>query len=438
MRRFRIPPRRKAFILSLALLLIAAAALIITRLPLHAQDWTVWPVYEYTDPMIAQLEPTGRDLQWGLPEERGATRQFMSDHPETLGADPGLREGTLWYDEATGQDTLAYQVYICHQNWFVKPLYIGLLIENLSEAPCFASGQQVTTLCLPADDDQESWHRLTNIGLRNAYAELSGKLFKPMAKITIPAKSGEHTLVVWKLPAGSSVGARIRLQLAGQQLHCRLSTAWAWSEERLTQQLPLIARGEHHPRGSWATSEVAVNNKDDVFDVGCDEKDGRTVRSLRLCQPVYDLSGKKIGYTPDAVYTRERSFNPEQALFNNGTYGALTHADVYVKNSSDKPRTVELYLRYPDKRLKGSYVGAATIYQYDANTKRWSPGETRAVNLGTKSYVDANAQVIREWWWYTRRLAAYPVSPGETLVIPLDITHDFPAILPLGILLRKG
>jgi len=45
---------------------------------------------------------------------------------------------------------------------------------------------------------------------------------------------------------------------------------------------------------------------------------------------------------------------------------------------------------------------------------------------------------IREWWWVTRRLAAYEVQPGATLVIPFTLTHDFPAMLPLGILLKKG
>jgi len=443
MRSFRIRLSWRALFLLLALTLAGLGAYLLLNLPLRAQDWQEWPVYNAEQPETALLEPTGRDLLWNPPVPDTACRLFVSNHPESLGWVEAKqdREGKLWSEEAEGE-SVAYRVFICHQNWYKQPIYIGLIIENLSPGVALAvEGSKVTTLVETARDRRENWHRQTSVGLRNAYAELADAGYTEIRKTVIPGgKRGERLLIAWKMAPGATLGARLRLTASaadGQgKARFRLSTAWARQEAGLTSGLALIPRGEHHPRGSWQAAGVTLDNRDDPFDLAWDDKDGRAVRCLRLSQPVY-ADGKKVGYRGDVIYTRETSFNPEQSLANNGMYGARIEARLHVKNSSDRPQTVELYLRYPDKRLEGSYIGAATVYDLDAETGQWTPRETRAVNLGRMTFPTPLGEV-HEWWWVTRRLAAYQVPPGETLVIPLTLTHDFPAMLPLGILLKKG
>lgn len=207
---------------------------------------------------------------------------------------------------------------------------------------------------------------------------------------------------------------------------------------RLTAGLKLIPLNGPHARGSWPFAKVTLSNANDVFDLGADDGNGRLIRCLRLCQPIY-RDGKKVGYHPDVACTKETSYNPAQCNPNNGMYGVRNELRLHVKNSSNRPQTVELYFRYPDKRLEGSYIGAATTY--DANPPAGQlpvARETRAIKLGRMTFTDRAGREIREWWWVTKPIAAYEVAPGETMIIPLTVAHDFPAMLPLGILLKKG
>jgi len=395
-------------------------------------DWPEWPVYDATDPMTARLQPTGRDLQWSTAAWRGTERFFLSDHPELL----PMTEGTLWLDETSGQGEVRYQTYICHINPFAQPVSIGLLVENTGKAAFTITGDEVTTLALPKREARERWYQSSRIGRRNAYAELSGQLFKPLPEQEVSV-GGSALIKVWKLPVGSTLGSRARITLHGKgPLQCRLSTVWAKSERGLRTGMPLFPRGLHDQRGSWPAAEVVVDNRDDPFDLAWSERDGEAVRCIRLCQPVYQ-GGKKVGFSRDVLYTRESSFNPQEARANIGTYGARTHVELHVKNSSDRPQTVELYLRYPDKRIVGTYVGAATVYAYDGT--KWAPRETRAVNLGSLTFSNPyTGSKQEEFHWFTRELASYPVPAGGRLVIPLDVTHDYPAMLPLGIVLSKA
>lgn len=445
MRLFHLHPRRQAPLLFLALALAGLGAYLLLNLPLHAQEWTEWPVYRAEEPETALLEPTGRDLRWSTPAPDTTNRLFVSNHPESIGKGESLQTpgGKLWSEEATGEEAVGYRVYICHQNWFPQPIYIGVIVENLSPGVSLAvEGDEIATLVEMTNDERENWHRLTSVGRRNAYAELADTGFRPLREVSIPGGArGERLLIAWKLAPGATLGARLRMTMRAVngkgKAHFRLSTAWARQEAGLTRGLALIPRGGHHPRGSWPAAGVTLDNRDDPFDLALDDKDGRTVRCLRLCQPVYE-NGKKVGYHGDVIYTQATSFNPEQALSNNGMYGARTDVRLHVTNGGDRPQTVELYFRYPDKRLEGSYIGAATVYNLDFETRQWRPRETRAINLGRMTFTDPlTGREIREWSWVTRRLAAYPVAPGQTLIIPLTLTHDFPAMLPLGILLKK-
>lgn len=401
-----------------------------TRPP--AQDWPEWPAYDAADPMTERLQPTGRDLQWSAASLRGATRFFLSDHPEML----PMTEGTLWRDEASAYGELPYLAYICHINPYPHPVYIGLLVENAGETVFTVTGEAVATLAEPRREARARWFQSTRIGRRNAYAELSGELFAPLPVRTV-APGGSALVQVWTLPAGCTLGARLRLNLRGTRaVACRLSTVWAKREQGLRTGRPLIPRGPHDQRGSWKAAEVVVDNRDDPFDLAWEERGKETVRCIRLCQPVYQ-GAKKVGFSRDVVYTQESSFNPAEARPNIGTYGALTHVELHVKNGSKRAQAVELYLRYPDKRIVGTYVGAATVYDYDGT--QFTPGETRAVNLGSQTFRNPfTGSKEEERHWFTHALATYPVPADESLVIPLDVTHDYPAMLPLGIVLRKA
>ncbi|MHB9130102.1 MAG: hypothetical protein ACYDBB_03305 [Armatimonadota bacterium] len=414
-------------------------------------DWPEWDVIRHDDPALALLDATGPELRWSAVEQQGTTRLFLSDHPEGIGMitdrnNPEASrwpraEGTLWADQAEGAGEVNYRVFISHQNWHAKPIYIGLLVENLAPKGEFTvTGDNVTTVAALAADSITGWANMKNLGKRNAYAELSGRLFSPLPTVQVAQGAGATTLISWKIPPGATLGVRAHVRIAGAgAVKCRLSTAWAWGEEGLAKHPDLIPLNGPHPRGSWPTSEVLVSNKEDVFDLALNEKDGATVRWLRLCQPVYDAAGKKSGYRPDVVYVAALSYNPTQAKMNNGMYGARTNVALHVKNSGATAERVGVYLRYPDKRLEGAYVGAATVYAYDEQKKAWTPKETRAVDLSRLTYTNraTGETARRDWWFATKCLATYAVPPGESLSIPLTITSDFPAMLPLGIVLRK-
>jgi len=424
--------RRRGMLL--AVVLIAAVAGVagwwFMRPP--APDWPEWPAYDAADPMTERLQPTGRDLQWSTASLRGATRFFLSDHPEML----PLTEGTLWRDEASAYGELPYRAYVCHINPYDHPVYVGLLVENTGETAFTVTGEDVATQAEPRREARARWFQSTRIGRRNAYAELSGELFAPLPAREV-APGGSALIRVWTMPVGCTLGARLRLSLRGTRaVACRLSTVWAKSEQGLRAGLPLIPRGPHDQRGSWKAAEVVVDNRDDPFDLAWEERGKETVRCVRLCQPVY-RGDKKVGFSRDVVYTQESSFNPAEARPNIGTYGARTHVELHVKNSSKQEQAVELHLRYPDKRIVGTYVGAATVYDYDGT--QFTSGETRAVNLGSQTFHNPlTGSKQEERRWFTHALASYPVPAGRSLVIPLDVTHDFPAMLPLGIVLRKA
>lgn len=227
---------------------------------------------------------------------------------------------------------------------------------------------------------------------------------------------------------------RVRRTHGSDPIKFRLSTVYTRNEQQLTHSSTLIPVGVHHPRGSWSSSELAIANSKEVFDIGPDERDGRTVRMLRICQPVYE-NGVKVRYTDEVIYTRSNSTNPTQSLSNNGLYGVVVNAFLCVKNSGTKDSRLGIYLRYPVKELEGTYVGAATTYAMDETTKKWRRKETKAVDLSRLSYDNSLKRL--DWWWYTHCLASYLIKAGTTLEIPLTLTNDGPAMLPLGIVLRK-
>lgn len=427
------PHTRKAVVLLVGLMLAGTLGVCWPQRGLAA-GVPICPVYQATDPMTAALAPTGPDLTWTTVKEEGNTRLFLSDHSETIGANWPKNPGRLWVDEAAGADEISYRIFVSHINLFPRPIIIGLLVENLSaDAAITANGQAVTYIT-----KESTWAEYRRLGTQNAYAELSGIGMTPLTAQTIPAGDGTaRTLLLWTIPSVQTLGARANLTIrraAGEgPLRCRLYTAWGWSAAELAKPLPLIPAQLHHPRGSWATSEVRINNSGDPFDLAKIEEGRAAVRTIRISQPDFAPDGKK-SYRHDVVYTSARSFNPTQALNNNGSYGAHVHTDLHITNSGKTDETVEFFLRYPDKRLEGCYVGAVMTYAYDEEQRRWQPADTRAVQLCRQSYPDGT----NDDFYYTKAIARYPIKAGETRVIPLTFTTDFPAMLPLGITMRKA
>ena len=458
MRKIRLQRHQRVPLLIFIMLIAAIGVYILRNFPLQAQEWKEWPAYEASQSATAELEPTGRDLRWDPPVLNKDLRLFVSNHPEGIGniaKDPRTgkditwppkdMEGKLWTEEGTGDDVLGYQVYICHQNWYQEPIYIGLVLENLSPdvSITVAGGVKTTLVNSTPGDEQETWHRLCSIGLNNAYSELlyENAGFEELAETVIPCGAGEQKVLAWKLKPGATLGARVHLKVRSStwqgKTRFRLSTAWAWQQERLTDGLKLIPLNGPHARGSWPFGKVILSNANDVFDLGADDGGGRLIRCLRLCQPIYK-DGKKVGHEQDVTCTKERSYNPAQCNPNNGMYGVRNELKLHVKNSSDRPQTVELYFRYPDGRLEGSYVGAAITYRYSTEALNWVRDDIRAIKLGRMTFTEKTGREVREWWFVTKRVAAYEVPPGETKIIPLTVVHDFPAMLPLGVLLKKG
>jgi len=251
-------------------------------------------------------------------------------------------------------------------------------------------------------------------------------------------KGGEQQVIYWKLAPSDMLGGRLWLTVrrsagAGKMTY-RLSTVWAKSERALTNGLALIPVDAHHPRGSWPISDVSLRNGAETFDLADVGKDGRNVRAIRVSQPVYE-HGVKMRDPDEVIFTREKSTNPSQALANNGMYGALVHASLCVKNSGKETARVAVYLRYPVKNLAGVYVGAVTTYAYGAATRAWKQAETRAVDLSNVEYGPKIQDTDHRWT--TQRLADYPVKAGEMREIPLLITTDGPAMLPVAIVLAR-
>ncbi|HOS43183.1 MAG TPA: hypothetical protein PK794_05770, partial [Armatimonadota bacterium] len=396
---------------------------------------------------------------------RGATRLFVSNHPEGIGRpqDPGrpedtrwpprAMEGKLWMDEVTADDAVNYRLFAYHQNWFAEPICLGVVVENLStENRLAVSGEQVGLAVGASERNPLGLDNLTVIGKRNAYAELTNALFTPTPVLLLdpaPAPDAgtpgmrEHLLHVWAIGGGSTFGARMRLYLrkvVGDPgpLRARVSTVWAWRQETLTTGLPLIPASGPHVRGSWPHAEIRLDNAGDPFDVGRNERRAAAVRWLWLCRPIMDAQGNKT-YRDDVYFTAERSFNPAQAKTNNGSYGASTVMQLTVTNSANTDERVGIYLRYPHKTLPGVYVGAAATAVYDERLQTWMPGDARSVELANWTYTDraTNRVTFRDWRWSTKTLATYPVPAGATRVIPLTVTHDGPAMLPLAVVLRK-
>jgi hypothetical protein len=253
----------------------------------------------------------------------------------------------------------------------------------------------------------------------------------------------ERLVHVWRVGGGSTFGARMRLFIRKRQgdpgpVRCRVSTVWAWTKERLVHSLPLIPVNGPHVRGAWPTSEVQLTNAAAPFDIGREERGRDAVRWLWLCRPTFDTTGNKT-YGADVAYTAERSFNPTQAKTNNGMYGANNYLYLAVTNSSAEDERVGIYLRYPHKTLPGVYVGGAATTVYDALSQQWIADDARAVELANWTYYDKETGQVRtrDWRWTTKALASYTVSPGSTITVPLTLTHDGPAMLPLAVVLRK-
>lgn len=440
------------------LLPIIAVLLLLTWRIAHAKDWQEWDVYTTDAPEAARLEPTGRDLTWSTAEGKGDTRLFFSNHPETLEQPyntanpqdprwPGVNmESKLWCDEGQGADEVKYQVFITHISAFDKPFFIGVVIENLSsDTPLEVTGEYVSAIGKPSNDPITGWNNMKTVGKRCSYADLSNTLLTKLPDTKLPAaKPGEHRetrLLYWKVDYGCTLGAHLHLRVRKTSgtgpVRCRLSTAWAWTPEKLATNLALIPLNGPHARGSWAVAESVLSNKDDVYDIGANERGAENVRWLRICQPRYDAAGKKVGYANDVILTKELSFNPEQARMDSGMYGARINAQLHVKNSGATEETLGLYLRYVDKRLEGVYAGAATTYRYDDAKQAWLPDQTRAVDLSNLTFRDAQGQLIQPKWLATQCLASYTVKPGEQRTIPLTLMNDGPSMLPLAIVLRK-
>ena len=381
-------------------------------------------------------------MHWDAPLAQGATRLLLSNHPEVITYT--TPEGKLWIEEASvDAEAVTYRLFFQHYNHVSPAIYLGVILENLGQqGDITLSGEETITRGVDYGyHPRLAWTAMKNVGERNAYAELSGQLRTPLHPITVRPNSGEQMVVYWKLASGDLLGGRMWLTVrhtAGTApLAFRLSTVWAKSEPRLTGKLPLIPAGAHHPRGTWPVSEVALGNQADPFDLGATEKDGRTVRALRLCQPIY-VDGVKVGYTDEVIFTKNTSANAAQALANNGMYGAVIHATLYVKNSGDTAARVGLYLRYPLKDLSGVFVGAATSYAYNNTTAAWTPALTRAIDLSNLTYDPEDNPKDYDRWWTTQALATYPVNAGATCAIPLDPHHRWSGDAAIGDCVAEG
>jgi len=404
-------------------------------------DWPVWPVIPTDNPLTGALASTGENLHWDAAVPTGATRLFLSNHPETITR--FIPEGKLWVEEGkVGDEAVIYRLFFQHYNHVPAPIYLAVILENLADqGEVTLSGEATATRGVDYGDPERAvWAAMKRVGERNAYAELSGKLRTPLTPVTAVPKGGERVVIYWKLAPGDLLGGRmwltVRRTAGTAPVAFRLSTVWAKSEQGLTGGLPLIPAGEHHPRGTWPVSAVALRNSATPFDLGPDEDHGRTVRAIRLCQPVYE-NGVKVRYTDEVIFTRTRSANSAQALANNGMYGAVVQISLCVKNSGATPARVGIYLRYPVKDLEGVYVGAATAYAFDEKAGAWKPAATKAVDLSNLTYGPVGENKDYDRWWTTAALGTYPVQPGETREIPLTLTTDGPAMLPLAIVLRK-
>lgn len=402
-------------------------------------------IIPYLDPLTEALQPTGPDLRWTSVKELPSPRLFVSDHPEAVR--DGLPEGLLWTDEVRQPGDIEYQTFISHINGVQKPIVIGAVAENYSTTNSLqVSGQQVSFLSVFASSENgwlAAMEESRYLGLHNAYGDLSGKLMQPVPAITLPPASrglpSVGTLISWRLNPNDVVGAHLRLSIhrAGGTgpVYCRYSTVWAWQPEKLTARLPLMPLGPHHARGTWRTSEVQIDNAGDPLDLAKPDQADRYVRCIRLSQPDYP-HGVKV-YRSDVVYKKEQSVNPQQTNGDHGMYGARIHVLLHVRNSGKQEETVQLYLRYPDKKLNGCYVGAVTTFARDS-MGNWQPDITRAVELNRLGKDDMTNHISRSWWLFTRCIASYRVKAGEELAIPLTLMHDFPAMLPLGITMRKA
>lgn len=451
--------RRWGAMVALCLLLTCAAPAQTNR------DWREWDDYRADNPETAALEPTGPDLAVTSVTLFGATRLFVSNHPEGIGRPQDPRkpeesrwpsadmEGKLWMDEATGAEQVKYRLFIYHQNWFDKPIYLGVVVENLStQNRLVVAGEQVGLALGATETAPLGWDNTTTIGKRNAYAEMSNTLFAPTPlQLLGPAPAPdagtpairEKLVCCWQLGGGSTFGGRMRLfirKVAGDPgpVSCRVSTVWAWSKENLTHSLPLIPVNGPHVRGSWPTSEIQLTNATDPFDVGRDERGEENVRWLWLCRPTLDAQGNKT-YRDDVAYTADRSFNPTQAKTNNGMYGVNSYLYLTVTNSSAEDERVGIYLRYPQKERPGVYVGAVATTVYDDVARKWIANDARAVELVNWTTYDHETNKIRsrDWRWTTKALVTYNVPASGALTIPLTLTHDGPAELPLVVVLRK-
>lgn len=396
-----------------------------------------WPVYQVDDPMTEALMPTGPELHWDAATPQGETRLFLSNHPETITS--GTPEGKLLTDDVQATSPVTYRVFFQHYNYRTQPIYLAVILENLTDdSALLIGGSYITTRGTFRGVPKPCWSSMKNVGKYNAYAELSGQLRAPLSEQTVRKGAGETSIVQWKINPGDLLGGRmwltIRRATGTGTIKYRLSTVWALQQQSLTRQLALIPVGQHHPRGCWPTSELSLTNRQEAFDLAREEQDGRTVRWIRICQPVY-VNGIKVRYTDEVIYTKDASANPAQSISNNGLYGAVINTHLCVKNSGQQDARVGIYLRYPVKDLEGAYVGAATTYTYDEAMKQWTVGETKAVDLSRLTYSPEPND--RDWWWTTQCLAAYPVKAGETREIPLTLTNDGPAMLPLAIVLRK-
>lgn len=443
----------------LALLLAVVAAVGQSR------DWREWETIRADQPESAALEATGPDLPWTTITTCGDTRLFISNHPEGIGRPydaaraeetrwpPADMEGKLWMDEATADAVVKYRLFAYHQNWFDKPIYIGVVVENLStENRLVVVGEQVGLSVGSSEANPLGWDNLTTIGKRNAFAEMGSVLFTPTPlQLLDPAPAPdagtpairESLACAWRVGGGSTFGARMHLYVRKRQgdpgpVRCRVSTVWAWTKENLVHSLPLIPVNGPHVRGSWPTSEIQLTNAAAPFDVGREERGKDAVRWLWLCRPTFDAQGNK-SYGEDVAYTADRSFNPTQAKTNNGMYGANSYLYLAVTNSSAEDERVGIYLRYPHKGLPGVYVGGAATTVYDEESHQWIADDARAVELANWTFYDkdTNQVRVRDWRWSTKALATYTVSAGTTITVPFTLTHDGPAMLPVAVVLRK-
>lgn len=420
-----------------------------------------WPVYRENDLEMKGLVQTGPDLIWNTVEEVGSARQLMSNNPECLGIATDYssperieatrypqanQEGKLWIDEAEHPEALTYHVFLWHMNCFFKPMNLGLVIENLSAE----NGLEISGVYISRNGPQsregnwKDWAEMKMVGKVLSYADLSDTLFVPMKETSIPpatTQPREHLMLAWPLKSYDLFGAHVRLLVrprAGERgpVRCRVSTAWAWKKETLASGMPLLAKHYSQPRGSWATSELMLSNRDNPFELNANDLQGRNVRCIRLCQPRYE-NNVKVGYGLDVAYTANRSFAPEQAYMNNGLYGVRVGMRLHIRNSGKSDETVALHLRYVVNAGRGSYSGAATVYEQMANND-WIARETRAVELSAMDYPAPDGkEPRREFWTITKPIAEYLVKAGTTLEIPLTVMNNGPSTLPLAIVMSR-